>query len=173
MNPILPSDVDKVLDADAFVCLPITDYEVGQPTLRYIKESNGSAIIVLDAYGPTGTLTRSGERHPRVWADRDVWLPYIDILKMNLEEASSTWLGDTDDRHRHHHRLRGRHDGVGAGGVAGRAAVQALDASSKRFPSGSHQHARTVMGRRHGTHAARLASASRPTATSPNAIPIR
>jgi adenosine kinase len=28
-----------------------------------------------------------------VWADRDVWLPYIDILKMNLQEASSTWLG--------------------------------------------------------------------------------
>jgi adenosine kinase len=30
-----------------------------------------------------------------VWADRDVWLPYIDILKMNLEEASSTWLGES------------------------------------------------------------------------------
>ena len=72
MNPILPSDVDKVLDADAFVCVPITDYEVGQPTLRHIKENNSSAIIVLDAprpdehadpqrrtpsdgYGPTGT----------------------------------------------------------------------------------------------------------------------
>ena len=41
------------------------------------------------------TLTRSGERHPRVWADRDVWLPYIDILKINLEEASSTWLGES------------------------------------------------------------------------------
>jgi adenosine kinase len=97
MNPILPSDVDKVLDADAFVCVPITDYEVGQPTLRHIKESNGSAIIVLDGHGPTSTLTRSGERHPRVWADRDVWLPYIDILKMNLEEASSTWLGESPE----------------------------------------------------------------------------
>jgi len=93
MNPILPDDVDKVLDADAFVCVPITDYEVGQPTLRHIKE-NSSAIIVLDGHGPTSTLTRSGERHPRIWADRDVWLPYIDILKMNLEEASSTWLGE-------------------------------------------------------------------------------
>jgi adenosine kinase len=51
--------------------------------------------VVLDAHGPTMTLTRSGERHPRVWADRDVWLPYIDILKMNLEEASSTWLGES------------------------------------------------------------------------------
>ena len=30
-----------------------------------------------------------------MWADRDVWLPYIDILKMNLEEASSTWLGES------------------------------------------------------------------------------
>src|SRR4051812_382742 len=96
MNPILPADVDKVLDADAFVCVPITDYEVGQPTLRHIKE-HSSAIVVLDAHGPTVTLTRSGERHPRVWADRDVWLPYIDILKMNLEEASSAWLRESTD----------------------------------------------------------------------------
>ena len=44
MNPILPADVDEVLDADAFVCVPITDYEVGQPTLRHIKENNSSAI---------------------------------------------------------------------------------------------------------------------------------
>jgi hypothetical protein len=94
MNPILPADVDKVLDADVFVCVPITDYEVGQPTLRHIKE-HSRATVVLDAHGPTTTLTRSVERHPRVWADRDVWLPYIDILKMNLEEASSTWLGES------------------------------------------------------------------------------
>jgi sugar/nucleoside kinase (ribokinase family) len=92
MNPILPADVDDVLDADAFVCVPITDYEVGQPTLRHIKE-HSTAIVVMDAHGPTVTLTRRGERHPRVWADRDLWLPYIDILKMNLEEANSTWLG--------------------------------------------------------------------------------
>ena len=94
MNPILPADVDKALDADVVVCVPITDYEVGQPTLRHIKE-NSRATVVLDAHGPTMTLTRSGERHPRVWADRDVWLPYIDILKMNVEEASSTWLGES------------------------------------------------------------------------------
>ena len=68
MNPILPADVDQVLDADVFVCVPITDYEVGQPTLRHIKEHSG-ATVVLDAHGPTVTLTRSGERHPRVWAD--------------------------------------------------------------------------------------------------------
>ena len=97
MNPILPGDVDEVLDADAFVCVPITDYEVGQPTLRYIKENNRDATIVLDAHGPTSTLTLSGERHPRVWADRDVWLPFIDILKMNLEEASSAWLGESPE----------------------------------------------------------------------------
>jgi sugar/nucleoside kinase (ribokinase family) len=94
MNPIVPADVDGVLDADVFVCVPITDYEVGQPTLRHIKE-NSAGIVVLDAHGPTVTLTRTGERHPRVWADRDVWLPYVDILKMNLEEASSTWLGQS------------------------------------------------------------------------------
>ena len=94
MNPVLPADLDKVLDADMFVCVPITDYEVGQPTLRYIKE-NSRATVVLDAHGPVTTLTRGGERHPRVWADQDVWLPYVDILKMNLEEASSAWLGES------------------------------------------------------------------------------
>src|ERR1700760_1472166 len=81
MNPIVPADVDQVLDADAFVCVPITDYEVGQPTLRHIRE-HSRATVVLDAHGPATTLTRSGERHPRVWADQDVWLPYLDILKM-------------------------------------------------------------------------------------------
>jgi hypothetical protein len=94
MNPILPADVAHVLDADVIVCVPITDYEVGQPTLRHIKE-HSDAIVVLDAHGPTTTLTRDGERHPRVWADLDIWLPYIDILKMNLDEANSTWPGES------------------------------------------------------------------------------
>jgi len=94
MNPILPADVEPVLDADVIVCVPITDYEVGQPTLRHIKE-HSDATVVVDAHGPTTTLTQGGERHPRVWADLDVWLPYIDILKMNLEEAGSTWLGES------------------------------------------------------------------------------
>jgi adenosine kinase len=94
MNPVLPADLDQVLDADMFVCVPITDYEVGQPTLRHIKE-HSRATVVLDAHGPATALARSGERHPRVWADQDVWLPYVDILKMNLDEASTTWLGQS------------------------------------------------------------------------------
>jgi pfkB family carbohydrate kinase len=92
MNPILPEDVDKVLDADMFVCVPITDYEVGQPTLRHIKE-HSRATVLLDAHGPTTTLTGSGERRLRVWAELDTWLPYVDILKMNLDEANAAWLG--------------------------------------------------------------------------------
>jgi sugar/nucleoside kinase (ribokinase family) len=94
MNPVRPADLDQVLDADMFVCVPITDYEVGQPTLRHLKE-HSRAPVLLDAHGPTVTLTRSGERHPRVWADQDLWLPYVDILKMNLDEAASAWLGQS------------------------------------------------------------------------------
>jgi adenosine kinase len=94
MDPILPADVSEVLDADAFVCVPITDYEVGQATLQHIKE-HSRATVVLDAHGPTTTLTSTGERRPRVWADQDTWLPYVDILKMNLEEAGSMWLGES------------------------------------------------------------------------------
>jgi sugar/nucleoside kinase (ribokinase family) len=96
MDPILPADLSEVLDADAFVCVPITDYEVGQATLQHIKD-HSSATVVLDAHGPTTTLTRSGERLPRVWADQDVWLPYVDILKMNLDEAGSAWLGESPE----------------------------------------------------------------------------
>ena len=94
MNPILPTDVTAVLDADVFVCVPITDYEVGQATLRHIK-ANSDATVVLDAHGPTTTLTRGGERQARVWADQDIWLPYVDILKMNLDEARSMWVGES------------------------------------------------------------------------------
>ncbi len=44
MDPILPADLEHVLDAEAFVCVPITDYEVSQPTLRHIKEhSSGTS----------------------------------------------------------------------------------------------------------------------------------
>jgi adenosine kinase len=94
MDPILPADVEQVLDADVIVCVPITDYEVGQPTLRHIKE-HSDAIVVVDGHGPATTLSQDGKRHPRVWADLDVWLPYIDILKMNLAEAGSAWLGES------------------------------------------------------------------------------
>lgn len=96
MSPILQADVAAVLDADAFVCVPITDYEVGQATLRHIKEHSGGTIV-LDAHGPTTTLTRGGERQPKVWADQDIWLPYVDILKMNLDEARSMWLGESGE----------------------------------------------------------------------------
>jgi len=91
MSPILPRDVEFVLDADAFVCVPITDYEVGQSTLAYIKQ-HSDAVVLLDAHGPTNTLTRGGERFLRLWVERDAWLPHVDILKMNLEEAGCSWF---------------------------------------------------------------------------------
>jgi len=91
MAPILPEDVEFVLDADAFVCVPITDYQVSQPTLRFIRERS-SGTILLDGHGPTVALTRGGARAHRLWIDRDTWLPDIDILKMNLEEAGCSWF---------------------------------------------------------------------------------
>lgn len=91
MNPILPEDVEFVLDADAFVCVPITDYEVGQATLAHLKQ-HSDGLVLLDAHGPTNTLTRGGERFHRLWVERDAWLPHVDILKMNLEEAGCSWF---------------------------------------------------------------------------------
>jgi adenosine kinase len=91
MAPIRPEDVEFVLDADAFVCVPITDYQVSQDTLRFIKQ-NSSGVILLDAHGPAVALTKGGERANRLWIERDAWLPFIDILKMNLEEAGCSWF---------------------------------------------------------------------------------
>ena len=71
--------------------MPITDYEVGQATLEYIR-ANSDGVILLDGHGPVSTLTLGGERQHRLWAERDAWLPSIDILKMNLEEAGCSWF---------------------------------------------------------------------------------
>lgn len=91
MNPIIPDDVRDLLHCDVFVCVPITDYEVPLETLKYIKE-NSDGKIIFDAHGPTNTLTITGDRLIRFWVDRDQWLPYIDILKMNLEESMCSWF---------------------------------------------------------------------------------
>jgi sugar/nucleoside kinase (ribokinase family) len=96
MSPILPRDVEFALDADAFVCVPITDYEVGQATLEYIK-SHSDGVVLLDGHGPVSTLTLGGERQHRLWVERDAWLPSIDILKMNLEEAGCSWFPREDE----------------------------------------------------------------------------
>lgn len=100
MHPIVPGDVEAVLDADAFVCVPITDYEVPATTLAHLRE-HGSGLILLDGHGPCVSLAPGGVRTKRLWIDRDAWLPNVDILKMNLEEAGCTWFpppgGDPDE----------------------------------------------------------------------------
>ncbi len=91
MSPILPRDVEFALDAEAFVCVPITDYEVSQATLEFIK-AKSDGVVLLDGHGPVSTLTLGGERQHRLWVERDAWLPSVDILKMNLEEAGCSWF---------------------------------------------------------------------------------
>ena len=91
MNPILPEDIDDLMDCDAFVFVPITDFEVPLETLRHIK-ANSKGLIVFDAHGPTNGCSVHGERYHKYWIDRDRWLPYIDLLKMNLEEARCSWF---------------------------------------------------------------------------------
>ncbi len=91
MKPISHTDVHELLDCELFVCVPVTDFEVPLYTLQYIKE-NSNAVIVFDAHGPTTSLTVKGKRVTKFWVDRDLWLPYIDVLKMNLEEANCSWF---------------------------------------------------------------------------------
>lgn len=91
MNPIVPADVADLLDNDAFVFVPVTDFEVSLSTLQYIKKMS-DGVIIFDAHGPTNGCNRHGERFLKFWIDRDEWLPNIDILKMNLEEAACSWF---------------------------------------------------------------------------------
>lgn len=91
MAPILPKDVEQIIDCDAFVFIPITDHEISLDTLRYIKNQS-KGLVIFDAHGPTNCMTRNGTRHLKFWVERDQWLPYIDILKMNLEESACCWF---------------------------------------------------------------------------------
>lgn len=91
MTPILPEDVKDFLDVDAFVFVPISDFEVPLETLKYIK-ANSKAQIIFDAHGPTTCVTIKGDRLRRFWIEIKQWLPYIDVLKMNLEESQCCWF---------------------------------------------------------------------------------
>lgn len=91
MNPIVPEDVKNLLDCDAFVFLPVTDFEISLNTLKFLKKYS-SGLILFDAHGPTNVMTALGDRLMKFWVDRDLWLPYIDILKMNMDEAKCSWF---------------------------------------------------------------------------------
>ncbi|MBK7653623.1 MAG: carbohydrate kinase family protein [Flammeovirgaceae bacterium] len=91
MDPILPSDMSSLLACDLFVFIPISDYEISLETLKYLK-SKSKGTVIFDAHGPTTACLVNGERQRKFWIDRDQWLPYIDVLKMNLEEAHASWF---------------------------------------------------------------------------------
>jgi sugar/nucleoside kinase (ribokinase family) len=92
MDPILPEDVAGLLDCEVFIFIPISDYEISIQALQFIKKKGKNKnIIIFDAHGPTTACLFKGERQRKFWLDRDLWLPYIDVLKMNLEEAHASW----------------------------------------------------------------------------------
>lgn len=91
MDPILPVDVKQLTDCSVFVFIPISDYEISVETLRFLK-TNSKGTIIFDAHGPTTACLINGQRMRKFWIDRDQWLPYIDVLKMNLEEAYASWF---------------------------------------------------------------------------------
>lgn len=91
MDPILPEDVAPFLDSNVFVFVPITDFEISLATLQYIKK-NSEGLIIFDAHGPTTAMNINGNRERKFWIDKDEWLPYIDVLKMNLEESQCCWF---------------------------------------------------------------------------------
>lgn len=91
MDPIVPEDLKKLLDCRVFVFIPISDYEISLEALMFLKKKS-KGIIVFDAHGPTTACLINGERQRKFWIDRDQWLPYIDVLKMNLEEAQASWF---------------------------------------------------------------------------------
>ena len=90
MAPIGIANVQPYLDVDCFVFIPITDFEIELQTLKFIKE-NSSARIIFDAHGPTTYVDNKGNRLRQYWSDKADWLPFIDVLKMNLEESICSW----------------------------------------------------------------------------------
>jgi adenosine kinase len=91
MNPITVEDVKNILDSDVFLFLPVTDFEVSLDTLRFVKE-HSDGLVIFDAHGLTKAMTGLGDRLSKFWIDRDLWLPYIDILKMNRKETKYCWF---------------------------------------------------------------------------------
>ena len=91
MDPIVSQDFDKLLDCKVFVFVPISDYEISLDSLQFLRESS-KGVVIFDAHGPTSSCLVTGERKRKFWIDRDLWLPYIDVLKMNLEEAHASWF---------------------------------------------------------------------------------
>jgi hypothetical protein len=91
MDPIVPQDIKKLLGCNVFVFIPISDYQISLETLKYLK-TKSKGTIIFDAHGATTACLINGERLRKFWLDRDVWLPYIDVLKMNLEEAHASWF---------------------------------------------------------------------------------
>ncbi len=91
MSPIVPEEVEPFLDADCFVFVPITDFEIELDTLKFIK-NNSKATIIFDAHGPTSFVNKDGKRLRKFWKDKEDWFQYIDVLKMNLEESICTWF---------------------------------------------------------------------------------
>mgnify|MGYP001029984995 CR=1 FL=1 len=96
MSPISKEDISPFLHVDCFVFVPITDFEIDIKALKLIK-SQSEAQIIFDAHGPTTYVTEEGKRLRRYWADREEWLPYIDVLKMNLEESLCCWFDRNHD----------------------------------------------------------------------------
>src|SRR5690606_25406266 len=92
MDPILPEDVKDLVGAEVFVFIPISDYEISLDTLKFLKKKSKGSIVIFDAHGPTTACLANGERMCKFWIDRDQWLPYIDVLKMNMEEAKASWF---------------------------------------------------------------------------------
>jgi sugar/nucleoside kinase (ribokinase family) len=92
MDPIVPNDFKDLLTCDVFVFIPISDYEISLETLQYLKKKSKKSVIIFDAHGPTTACLFNGERMRKFWVDRDLWLPYIDVLKMNIEEAQASWF---------------------------------------------------------------------------------
>jgi adenosine kinase len=91
MKPIIPKDIRAMEEMDAYVFVPITDFEISIRTLKYIKKHR-KGLVVFDAHGPTTSMGMTGDRYRKFWVDMSEWLRYIDILKMNLEESQACWL---------------------------------------------------------------------------------
>jgi adenosine kinase len=87
MKPISFEDLQPFIESDAFIFVPVTDFEVPLDTVERLRKAS-SGLILFDAHGPTNSIDPENNRVLQAWSDIEEWLPHIDILKMNETEAA-------------------------------------------------------------------------------------
>lgn len=86
MPPVVPAEINLLSDCEAVLLMPLNETDIALECVQTLKSSSGG-IIFLDAHGLVTGVDNVGCRYRKVWPDSREWFKYIDILKINENEA--------------------------------------------------------------------------------------